>query len=568
VGENQDGRNGAPPGDTQEGSQEGSQEGAQANGAITPPTGMEPPRADASETYGETYGDISAELERQAREMLDAIRESAGDLGERVRQALDRASSLWDEAHPGIPVAGAVSPQDEQAARSLARRWVERDFLVDPELPGAITVTGVARSPVWRVELRERGETRSLGEGREPYDGQRFPAPGPVLPVWDYAFPAIPDIEAGERRERIAGTEMVAACATCNGTGHRPCRACDGKGFVQCPTCHGRARVMCRRCRGRGRIADARAERRARASKSYLQVQAERLATGAGERIADFAERLRQDYGVPLPPSGDWMPTAPASGETIPCPDCVNGTVPCTCGNGKLICEQCHGSGAAPCPACGATGRVVRYRQLVRRFDTEISERRLPFGEGGQVGWLQPHMLRGRVGEVVWEGERDEIYGVAPETIPPEVWAAAQAFVRDPLAGSPDEGSAERPSKEGERRIISRRVRVSRVPVARVEYAFAGRPFSFVAVGRSGETRFWAQDFPPRWSRVGRFLKALTRDLQNEGAGLPQKPLVPGNGELTSLEDFRARRLRIRGDESAETSPETDATPTCNGQDE
>ena len=115
---------------------------------------------------------------------------------------------------------------------------------------------------------------------------------------------------------------MVRACLRCNGTGHQSCHHCEGKGFVQCPVCHGRDSVTCRRCRGRGRIADAQAERRARASKSYLQVHAERLASDAAVRLADLSERLRQEHGVPLPPSSDWLPTAPASGETTPCPDC------------------------------------------------------------------------------------------------------------------------------------------------------------------------------------------------------------------------------------------------------
>jgi hypothetical protein len=41
--------------------------------------------------------DLSFELEQQARETIRVFRESAGDLGTRVRQALERASSLWKE---------------------------------------------------------------------------------------------------------------------------------------------------------------------------------------------------------------------------------------------------------------------------------------------------------------------------------------------------------------------------------------------------------------------------------------------------------------------------------------
>ena len=45
--------------------------------------------------------DVADELERQARETMRIFRDSMGDLGERVRQVLDRASELW-EASSGI----------------------------------------------------------------------------------------------------------------------------------------------------------------------------------------------------------------------------------------------------------------------------------------------------------------------------------------------------------------------------------------------------------------------------------------------------------------------------------
>ena len=46
-------------------------------------------------------GELTDELERQARETIRLFRDSMGDLGERVRQVIDRASELW-EASSGI----------------------------------------------------------------------------------------------------------------------------------------------------------------------------------------------------------------------------------------------------------------------------------------------------------------------------------------------------------------------------------------------------------------------------------------------------------------------------------
>ena len=56
------------------------------------------------------------------------IRESAGDLGARVRKALDHATSLWEETHPGTPETRQVGLEDDMFARALARRWAERGY--------------------------------------------------------------------------------------------------------------------------------------------------------------------------------------------------------------------------------------------------------------------------------------------------------------------------------------------------------------------------------------------------------------------------------------------------------
>lgn len=523
------------------------------------------PRRDSwsGDAYRETYDEILEDLERQARETMRTFRESAGDLGARVRDIMDRASGYWEETGAEAPPPSLVSPEEEARVRALARRWVDIDFLVDPDLPHAMHVASVKSGAVWKVEVRERGESRLVSDGREPYTGVQPPAPGPTLPVWDYDFPSSPEIEAGERRERVPGTEMLGACLRCNGTGHRACKECEGKGFVQCPVCHGRAKLPCPRCRGRGRVADPAAERRARASKSYFQVQAERLAENAAGRIADISERLRQEYGVPLPPSGQWMPVAPASGATIPCPDCVDGTVPCECGNGKHVCSTCSGTKAETCAACGGTGRVIQYREILRRFDTAISQRVLRSDGDESARWVTDELLRKSRGETVWDGSADALDTQAPANVPAEVWAAALGFAQG-------EGRPMRPAESGsadvgERRVTSRRMSVQRMPYAHVEYSVSDQPFTFTAVGAPGAERFWAQSFPPRWNRVGRFFKALTRDLlQDQSGPRPSTRVTPG---VRDINEFRSRReqtrvQRVRIEPAEPEAPQTDAGAT------
>lgn len=509
--------------------------------------------------------DVADELERQARETIRLFRESMGDLGTRVRQVMDRASELWDASSGIDPDSTGIrnlAPANELRARELARRWVARDFLVDPELPEGMRTRALYETAVWKVELSERGETRAMGEGSSQWTGTQPPPPSPVLPVWEYDFLATPEITSGERHERLVGSEMAGACLVCNGTGHRDCSDCDGKGFTRCPDCKGRARVTCRRCRGRGRIADAAAERKARSSKGYFQVQAERLATDAAGKLADFSERLRQDYGVPLPPSGQWAPTAPASGETIPCPDCVDGTIACSCKTGKRVCATCKGSGYSACPACDGSARVIRFREVVRRFDTRTITRTVAPTEAEEAGWLSNVMLKRAVAETVWEGALDDVSGEAPLGVPPGVWTVARALV----SGENSDGQAQAPAESDDldRHVIARRLRLTCIPMTHVEYTFDGRDFDFTAVGPGGSERFWAESFPARWTRVGRFFKAVMRDLNGERGPSDERRRLPG-GAPRPLDEYRAaRHVRILPETDDQPGADTGADATAN----
>src|SRR5262249_54314983 len=144
---------------------------------------------------------------------------------------------------------------------------------------------------------------------------------------------------------------------------------------------------------------------------------------------------------------------------------------------------------------------------LIRRFDTRIAQRMLPLDDPSVARWLTDEMLRKAGGEDAWEGGHEALGQAAPEGIPAAVWQAVRAFAEHPgtelTAAIPMNAEA-----ASARRVIARRIHVTYVPLSRVEYEFAGNVFSFVAVGRRGVERFWAPSFPPRWNRVGRFLRA------------------------------------------------------------
>lgn len=475
------------------------------------------------------------ELERQAREAIAQIRERVGDLGGRVRRVIERAGARW-EASAAVPQSTEVPISAGERARALARRWADIDFLVDPELAAGLSVHALEDRAIWRAEVRERGETRSLDERIEAYRGTHAPEEHPALPVWDYAFPLTPEIEAGERRERVPGAGSIQACAQCGGSGHRVCSGCEGSGTQVCPHCHGRGRLVCARCRGRGKIEAGSGARPSLQDATHLQAHAERLLNEAGERINFLRDRLHDEWlaRTNTPPST--TPSGASAAHLIPCPDCEGGTIACDCEGGRRACAVCGGVGQTECAACKGSGRVVHHREVVRRFDTRVGRRTLT-ADDASANWAPEDVLARGAVEPVWEGPLDGVTATPrPLNVPEEMWKAALAFAaiheRAPVAGAP-----ERPPAPGEeRRVIQRRLALVRLPMTRVEYTLAEKPYVFVAYGRDGAERFWAERFPHRWSRVGRFLRAISRDL-SEQAQADQPP----PGKVSTLFEHRVR---------------------------
>ncbi|HEV7128299.1 MAG TPA: hypothetical protein VGN32_12765 [Ktedonobacterales bacterium] len=463
------------------------------------------------------------ELERQAREALAQLRERVGGLGDRVRRVMERASTHW-EASAMVPSQSTLVPVSAgERARVLARRWADIDFLVDPELSAGIAVHAIEDAFIWRAEARERGETRLLEARSEPYLGTDPPQAQPVRPLWEYTFPVTPDIISGEQRERLPGTGSIDRCHTCDGRGNTTCHECAGQGTHVCPRCHGRARVVCGRCRGRGRISDSGTLSESLIAPHHLADHAEKLLGEAGERIAGLRERLRLDLGVPPPPAHYRGASTEGLVDGIPCPDCDDGTRPCDCEAGRRACATCAGSGQSECASCRGTGRVVHHREVVRRFDTRAQARTLPVDERISA-WAPVDVLTRGTGEQVWHGPLERATADArPSDVPDDIWQAAIAFGWAGTSPTPLPAEPAGPAA-GERHIIARSLTLLRLPLTRLEYAHAGRSYTVVAFGRAGAERFWAEAFPHRWSRVGRFLRALSRDLDDAA---PASPSVP-----------------------------------------
>jgi hypothetical protein len=270
----------------------------------------------------------------------------------------------------------------------------------------------------------------------------------------------------------------------------------------------------------------------------------------AGERVVDLRDRLSNDWSNSFRSAFEWTPTAAEGDDTVPCPDCQQGKVPCDCDAGSRVCATCGGVGSEACARCTGSGRVVRYREVIRRFDTRVGIRALPLKERAAEWVPQEALARGR-GEQVWAGTLEQASGTSqpPAGVPREVWSEVLAFT---ALGDAALGGSGTPA-EGERRVFSRRIALIRVPLTHLDYEFARRRYTVTAYGVTGQERFWADAFPHRWSRVGRFLRAVSRDLGEMSAEPAHEPHAT---HLSTLDADRVKRVGTGGE--AEGSEATD----------
>jgi len=162
-------------------------------------------------------------------------------------------------------------------------------------------------------------------------------------------------------------------------------------------------------------------------------------------------------------------------------------------------------------------------------------------------------MLRRASEETAWDGDLDEVTGEAPLGVPAGVWMVARSLVNGEN-GAEDSGQSSEAEADPERHVIGQRLRLTCIPVTHVEYTFDGRAFDFTSVGPSGSERFWADAFPARWTRVGRFFRAVMRDLNGER---DDRKRLPG-GAPRPLDEYRASHVRIVPDDASQ--PEQSAS--------
>ncbi|HVB74006.1 MAG TPA: hypothetical protein VNE38_10675 [Ktedonobacteraceae bacterium] len=450
------------------------------------------------------------DLDKRIEDIRRKVIEGTSEAQLRLKRVVDKANTYWQQTNTPLQPRKPSSTEEERI-RHLANTWSLGNWQLARELGTYMDLVSWGEDEVWEISLQTRWETRSLEVISEPYTGRSVGQAKPLLPVWDYALPPVTSLKAPESRTRLVGQDEVFACSACNSTGRLLCATCTGRGWVVCPDCKGRTRLRCSTCRGRGYIADWQDSKK----KTFFQKRADNLTNAVGDKVSDLFEGIRQQ-GVPIANPVD---TDPANkGRTIPCPDCVNGEVECTCGTGKRVCASCLGSKTEICPHCGGTGKVVRYREIARRFD--LKSQTQIFGSNA----IPEQRLENAMGDMVYSTEIAEtLYpDAAPEGVPMDVWRAAVQLAQSSSASEKSNDPRE------QSRASLQVLELTRIPYTKVDYRFADQDYTFYIYDVEGKEKFYSDRYPARWDRVERLLRSITNDLMAPAQDNPQ-PGVAGD---------------------------------------
>ncbi|HET8911829.1 MAG TPA: hypothetical protein VFN23_10220 [Ktedonobacteraceae bacterium] len=489
------------------------------------------------------------DLDKRIEEIRRTVSQGATEAQIRIKRVVDKASEYWQQAQTP-PTPQHASSIEEQRIRQLINRWSTENWRVARDLGTYLELGSTTQDEVWEITVQTRWETRAFESKTEPYTGRQAGNPQPVLPVWDYEMPEVTGLKAPTSRFNLGGLDETLSCTACNGTGRTLCTGCNGRGWIVCPDCQGRTKKRCTTCRGRGYVADWLQTEK----KPFFQKQAENLASGLGDKVADVFEGIRQQ-GVPIPNPVDNDPAS--KGRTVPCPDCVNGEVDCTCGTGKRVCPTCQGAKSSLCGHCNGTGRVVRHRELVRSFTLNTQTRMV--GESA----IPLQRLSKADGDLIYNAEvTDGLHSdVVPEGVPMDVWSTAVQLAK--LEATPEvrPGEATQTAQSvnpDNTRATLQVMELVRIPYTQVQYHFANQDYTLYIYDSEGKEKFYADRYPTRWERIERFIRSVSTDLTTPPPSYPNQN--PQSSQTTGYSANHASGYRVHVEVAPDEQADDDET--------
>jgi len=446
------------------------------------------------------------EIEKRLEDIKRKVAKGASEAQTRIMRAFNKAGDYWQNAQTTL-TPRQPNNVEEQRIRQLTDTWSVENWRVARDLGTYMDTVSWSTDEIWELTLETRWETRTMELVTEAYTGATNTAPSmrrPLLPVWDYELPAVTGLKAQQTRTRVEGLDEIVSCTVCNGTGHVLCSNCTGRGWIVCPDCKGRTKKRCTTCRGRGYVADWTSGGE---KKPFFKRKADDMASAIGNKVSDVFDGIREQ-GVPIPNPVDVDPAN--KGATIPCPECVNGELDCSCATGKRVCANCEGARSALCSSCTGTGKLVRHREITRRFELRTQTRFL-----GECPIPPSHLIKAN-GDLAYSAEVNEsLHSEAPpERVPIDVWRntveLVQAESQAPEKPGTDPQAQPRPSLQV--------VELVRIPYTKVQYRYAEQDYVLYIFDSEGNEKFYTDRYPARWDRVERLFKAISTDLLTPAA--------------------------------------------------
>ena len=159
----------------------------------------------------------------------------------------------------------------------------------------------------------------------------------------------------------------------------------------------------------------------------------------------------------------------------------------------------------SPCTTCGRTGKVVRHREIVRRFDLRTQTRFI-----GDCPIPAAQLVKAS-GDLIYNDEVNEtLYPDAPPAgVPMDIWRATVDLVQSESASPTKTNVDPQAASKATLQVIE----LVRITYITVQYHYNNQDYTLYIYDGEGREKFYADRFPARWDRIERLVKAISNDL-------------------------------------------------------
>jgi hypothetical protein len=142
------------------------------------------------------------DIDKRIEDIKRVVILGAGEAQVRFKRVMDKANTYWQQAQT-TPAPHQPSSIEEHRIRQLVNIWSNENWRVTRDLGNYMEIVSSSSDEIWEATLQTRWETRTMEVITEPYSGRSVGLPGPLLPVWDYALPAVVGLKPPQTHTRL-----------------------------------------------------------------------------------------------------------------------------------------------------------------------------------------------------------------------------------------------------------------------------------------------------------------------------------------------------------------------------